>query len=100
MALAGGERDEPTPWATGLTVAAIMGVLVFVIDLLLARSLAASFGWVWIPANLLMTAGLAPSFLLLRRQRTWRWVAYGVAAGLGVAWFALLVGLAFAGPKG
>lgn len=97
MRLPVGDSDpaEPTPWATGLTVTAILAVLVAAIDLVLTRALAESFGWVWIPANALIGIGLAPSLWLLHRMRFWRWIAYGVAVGLAVAWVALLLGALF-----
>jgi Protein of unknown function (DUF2537) len=86
-----GEGTEPTPWVTGLTASAIIAVIVGVIDAILSNALAVSFGWVWIPANALIGLGLAPSIWLLRRMPFWRWIAYGVTAGLATAWFALLV---------
>jgi hypothetical protein len=82
---------EPTPWATGLTASTIIAAIVGVIDTILSDALRVSFGWVWIPANVLIGLGLAPSLWLLRRMPFWRWIAYGVTAGLAVAWFALLV---------
>ncbi|WP_156994169.1 DUF2537 domain-containing protein [Pseudonocardia acaciae] len=91
MRVVDGELDEPTPWATGLTASAIIAVLIATIDMILSRALQISFGWVWIPANVLIGAGLAPSILLLRRMPFWRWIAYGVAAGLVAAWFILIV---------
>lgn len=86
-----GERTEPTPWATGLTAAAIIAVITGVIDAILSIALETSFGWVWIPANVLIGVGLAPSIWLLRRMPFWRWIAYGVTAGLITAWLVLVV---------
>ena len=62
----------------------------------LCRAFAEAFGWLWIPANLLVGVGLAPSLWLLRRTPLWRWPALGAAVGLGVSWVALL--LAMLGP--
>lgn len=97
MRLPGADTDpaEPTPWATGLTVSAILAALLAAIDLVLTRALADSFGWLWIPANALIGIGLAPSLWLLHRMRFWRWIAYGVAIGLAVAWAVLLLGALF-----
>ncbi|MBO0848549.1 MAG: DUF2537 domain-containing protein [Pseudonocardia sp.] len=89
-----GERTEPTPWATGLTAAAIIAVVIGVIDAILSTALEVSFGWVWIPANLVIGIGLAPSIWLLRRMPFWRWIAYGVAAGLITAWLTLIIATA------
>jgi hypothetical protein len=83
----------PTPWATGLVVAAYFAVLVTVADVALSTSFAEAFGLLWIPANLLVTLGLAPSLYLLRRTPLWRWPAMGTAVGLLAAWVVLLLGL-------
>lgn len=85
------ERTEPTPWATGLTASAIIAVVIGGIDRILSVALEASFGWVWIPANVLIGIGLAPSIWLLRWMPFWRWIAYGVAAGLITAWLTLII---------
>jgi hypothetical protein len=86
-----GERTEPTPWATGLTAAAIIALIIGLIDAILSIALQISFGWVWIPANVLIGIGLAPSIWLLRRMPFWRWISYGVAAGLVAAWLVLFI---------
>ncbi|MCU1664327.1 MAG: hypothetical protein QOI36_2448 [Pseudonocardiales bacterium] len=87
------EPAGPTPWATGLTVAAFFAVLVAFGDIVLSRAFAEAFGLLWVPANLLVGLGLAPSLYLLRNTGFWRWPAMGTAAGLGVAWLVLLLGL-------
>ena len=83
----------PTPWATGLVVAAYVAVLVTVADVALSTAFADAFGLWWIPANLLVALGLAPSLYLLRRTPLWRWPAIGTAVGLLAAWAVLLLGL-------
>jgi hypothetical protein len=86
---------EPTPWATGLTVLGFVAVVVAALDLALTATLRAEYRWVWIPANLLVGIGLAPTVLLLRRTPFWRWIAYGIAAGLIIGWLVLIVTAAF-----
>jgi hypothetical protein len=86
-------RPGPTPWATGLAVAAYFAVLVTIGDVALSSAFADAFGLLWVPANLLVSLGLAPSLYLLRRTPFWRWPAIGTAAGLAAAWVALLLGL-------
>ncbi len=88
-----GRPREPTPWATGLPVAAFAGVLVTIGDIALSRAFADAFGLLWVPANLLVGIGLAPSLYLLRAVPFWRWPAIGTAAGLLVSWIVLLCGL-------
>ena len=83
---------EPTPWATGLGVSVFTAVLVAVGDVALSRAFAEAFGLLWVPANILVGLGLAPSLHLLRLTRFWRWPALGAAAGLAVAWIVLLLG--------
>jgi hypothetical protein len=83
----------PTPWATGLTVSAFFAVLAAIGDIALSRAFAEAFGLLWIPANLLVAIGLAPSMYLLRKVPFWRWPAIGAAAGLAVAWVALLLAM-------
>lgn len=84
--------DGPTPWATGLPAAGFFVVLVAVADLTLGEALAASFGLLWVPANVLVGVGLAPALWLARRTPFWRWPALGAAVGLLVAWVVLLLG--------
>ena len=86
---------EPTPWATGLTVTVIIAVLVGALDLILTHALAKSFGWLSVPANVLIGIGMAPSIWLMHRTPFWRWIGYGVALGLLVAWLGLLVEMVF-----
>jgi len=92
------EPPGPTPWATGLPVAAFFAVLVAVADVVLSRTFADAFGPLWLPANLLIGLGLSPSLYMLRRAPFWRWPAVGALVGLGAAWTVLLLGLL--GPSG
>jgi hypothetical protein len=87
------EPPGPTPWATGLAVSAFFAVLVAVGDVALSRAFSEAFGLLWVPANLLVAIGLAPSLHLMRRVPFWRWPAIGAAAGLVAAWVVLLLGL-------
>lgn len=90
---AGKQPGEPTPWATGLIVSAMAATVVGVALLSLSQDLASNGAWLVILANLLVAAGLAPSIWLGRATPIWRWVAYGTAAGIVLAWIALLLSL-------
>ena len=87
------EPPGPTPWGTGTAVAAFFAVLVTVADIVLASAFAGAFGLLWVPANLLVTAGTVPSLWLARETPFWRWPAFGAAVGLAVAWVVMLLGL-------
>ncbi|MCP2259537.1 Protein of unknown function (DUF2537) [Streptoalloteichus tenebrarius] len=87
------EPAEPTPWATGLTVSALTAAVVATAVVGLTLALAETRWWLGLVANLVVVGGLAPSVWLTRELPVWRWVAYGVAAGLGAAWFALALSL-------
>ncbi|MFC4854246.1 DUF2537 domain-containing protein [Actinophytocola glycyrrhizae] len=80
---------EPVPWLTGLTVSATSVVVVVVTVVTLAVTLAETYSLLALASNVVVTAGLLPSVWLIHRQPVWRWVAYGVAVGIGLAWLAL-----------
>jgi hypothetical protein len=83
------EPAGPTPWVTGLPIA----VFVAIGDVQLSSAFAEAFGLLWVPANLLVALGMAPSLYLLRTVPFWRWPAIGAAVGLAAAWVVLLVAL-------
>jgi hypothetical protein len=83
--------SEPTPWATGLTLAVLVGGLVLVVNLTLALPMVAGLGLVGLLIDLVVAAGLVPALWLNRRVPTWRWAVWGAFAGMGVAVLPLLV---------
>ncbi|GLZ42587.1 DUF2537 domain-containing protein [Actinokineospora sp. NBRC 105648] len=83
------EPAEPTPWATGLLVAAFVLALVLFAVLTLALTLYETNPFLAVASNLVVSAGLLPSVWLARRVPTWRWVAVGVAGGIALGWLAL-----------
>lgn len=87
------EPPGPTPWGTGMAISAFFAVLVAVADIVLATAFGGTFGLLWVPANLLVTAGTMPSLWLAREVPFWRWPAFGAAAGLAAAWVVMLLGL-------
>ncbi|MCU1684884.1 MAG: hypothetical protein JWQ81_5623 [Amycolatopsis sp.] len=84
--------NEPTPWGTGLTVAAFVAAVLCVAMLALAGTLATeTSGWLAVVASLIVTAGLAPSLWLARRLPIVRWAALGAAVGVVIAWVGVLI---------
>ncbi len=90
---AAGDAAEPTPWATGLTVSAVTAAIVVIMEVALAQALAETSRWLAALATVLVAAGLAPSIWLALGIPVWRWVGYGLAAGIGCGWFVLLLSL-------
>lgn len=82
---------EPTPWATGLTLAGFVAGLVLLVNLTLALPMVAGLGLVGLLIDLVVAAGLVPALWLNRRVPTWRWAVWGAFAGMGVAILPLLV---------
>jgi hypothetical protein len=85
-----GVADARPPWATGLTVSIVTGILMMIVVITLSLALGAANRWLPLIANVVIAVGLAPSVWLARNAPVWRWVAYGVVAGIVVAWVALL----------
>jgi hypothetical protein len=87
------EPPGPTPWGPGVAVATFFAALVAIADVVLANAFSGAFGLLWVPANLLVTAGTVPSLWLAREVPFWRWPAFGAAGGLAAAWVVMLLGL-------
>ncbi|MGM1064571.1 DUF2537 domain-containing protein [Saccharothrix sp. Mg75] len=86
-----GEQPEPTPWATGLTVSLITAAIVTFTVFTLSVGLGETSQWLALLANVLVVGGISPSVWLARRVPVWRWMAYGVVAGVLAAWLSLLL---------
>lgn len=80
---------EPTPWGTGLLVAAFAFTLVVFAVGTLAATLSENSTLLAVGAQVVVTGGLLPSVWLTRTVPVWRWVAYGVAGGITAGWVAL-----------
>ncbi len=83
-----------TPWGTGLTVSGFAALVALFAVMALSSALGTASDWLATAANVIITLGLAPSIWLARNVPVWRWVAYGVVAGIVLAWIALLATLA------
>jgi Protein of unknown function (DUF2537) len=82
---AGPPPGEPTPWATGLTLAALVAGLVLLANLALAAPLITGLGPFGIVVDIVVVAGLVPALWLNRHATTWRWAVYGTFAGAALA---------------
>ncbi|MFI9010425.1 DUF2537 domain-containing protein [Actinosynnema sp. NPDC053489] len=85
------EPQEPTPWGTGLTVSFIVAAVVAFTVYTLSVGLGETSPWLALLANVLVVGGITPSVWLARNVPVWRWVAYGVVAGVLAAWLSLLL---------
>jgi hypothetical protein len=85
------EPREETPWGTGLTVSFIVAAVVTFTVYTLSVGLGETSQWLALLANALVVGGIAPSVWLARNTPVWRWVAYGVVAGVLAAWVSLLL---------
>lgn len=82
---------EPTPWGTGLTLAALVGGLVLLTNLTLALPMVAGLGLVGLLIDVVVVAGLVPALWLNRHVLMWRWAVWGAFAGMTAAVLPLLV---------
>jgi Protein of unknown function (DUF2537) len=78
----------------------MVAALAAALDIILTVALATSFGWLAVPANVLIGVGTAPSLWLMRRLPFWRWIGYGIGLGLVLAWLGLLIRVIFGAPAG
>jgi len=85
-----GYRD-PTPWAAGITVAALVALLTAVAVYAFGDALARVHWVLAVLVNLVATGGAAPTAWRWRSAPVTRWVLAGAAAGVVLAWFALIV---------
>lgn len=85
------EPQEETPWGTGLTVSFIVAAVVTFTVYTLSVGLGETSQWLALLANVLVVGGITPSVWLARKVPVWRWVAYGVVAGVLAAWSSLLL---------
>lgn len=76
---------EPTPWGTGLTMAALTAVVVLLANLALALPMIVRLGLLGLAVDVVVAAGLVPALWLNRRAPTWRWAVYGTFGGMALA---------------
>jgi len=82
--------EEPTPWATGLTVAAFAAAVIGAAVVVLSMGLVRVHPLLAAGLNLVAVGGLAPTVWGWRKTPVVRWLALGAGVGVSVAWIALL----------
>ncbi|MBB5913063.1 hypothetical protein BJY24_001930 [Nocardia transvalensis] len=86
-----GPGSEPTPWAPGLTVAALVAALAAAAIYSFGTALAHVHWLLAVVVNVVAVGGAAPTAWRWRNTPVTRWVLAGVAAGVALGWIALLV---------
>ncbi|AHC27267.1 MULTISPECIES: DUF2537 domain-containing protein [Mycobacteriaceae] len=82
--------SEPTPWGTGLTVAAFVAGVVGTAIVVLGLGLLRIHPLLALGLNLVAVGGLAPTVWGWRRIPVRRWFVLGSAVGVSVGWLVLL----------
>ena len=82
--------DHPTPWGTGLTVAAFTAAVTGAAIVVLSMGMTRVHPLVSIGLNLVAVGGLAPTLWGWRRIPVRRWFVLGAAVGVAVGWLTLL----------
>ena len=82
--------EEPTPWATGLTVAAFVAAVIGAAVVVLGVGLVRVHSLLAAGLNLVAVGGLAPTVWGWRKTPVVRWLALGSGVGVAVAWVVLL----------
>ena len=85
-------RQEPTPWATGLLVSALVGALVALAVYAFGSELGRINPFLAVVINVVAVGGAAPTVWRWHEVIVWRWAVYGSATGVGLGWLALLFG--------
>ncbi len=89
--------EEPTPWATGLTVAGFVAVVTTAAVVVLSLGLIEVHPLLAIGLNAIAAGGLAPTLWGWRHTPVLRWFVLGAGAGVTAAWLTLSVLRVFGG---
>jgi Protein of unknown function (DUF2537) len=82
--------DEPTPWATGLAVAAFVAAVLGTAIVVLSMGLVRVHPVLAAGLNIVAVGGLAPTVWGWRHIPVVRWFAFGSGVGVAAGWLALL----------
>ncbi|ORV23268.1 hypothetical protein AWB99_25300 [Mycolicibacterium confluentis] len=83
-------ESEPTPWGTGLTVAAFTAAVVGALIVVLGLGLIRVHPLLAVGLNLVAVGGLAPTVWGWRRLPVARWFVLGSGVGVAGGWVVLL----------
>ncbi|MBL1077668.1 DUF2537 domain-containing protein [Nocardia sp. 2] len=83
--------SEPTPWASGIVVAAFVALLAATAIFAFGAALAEIHPLLAVAVNVVAVGGAAPSAWRWRFAPVTRWVIVGLVAGVALGWAALLV---------
>lgn len=84
------ERNESSPWATGLTVAAFVAAVTAVAIVVLSLGLERVHPLLAVGLNVVAAGGLAPTLWGWRHTPVLRWFVLGAGVGVTGAWLTLL----------
>lgn len=82
--------NEPTPWATGLAVAAFVATVVGTAFVVLSLGLISVHPLLAAGLNIVAVGGLAPTVWSWRRTPVLRWFVLGAGVGVAGAWLVLV----------
>lgn len=82
--------DESTPWATGLTVAGFVAVVLAAAIVVLGVGLIRVHPLLAVGLNMVAVGGLAPTVWGWRTRPVWRWFVLGAGVGVVGGWVVLL----------
>ncbi|HOB49483.1 MAG TPA: DUF2537 domain-containing protein [Mycobacterium sp.] len=82
--------DEPTPWGTGLTVAAFTAAVTAAAIVVLSLGMIRVHPLISIGLNVVAVGGLAPTLWGWRRVPVRRWLVLGMGVGVAIGWIVLL----------
>jgi Protein of unknown function (DUF2537) len=85
-----GERDQSSPWATGLTVSAFVAAVTGVAVVVLSLGLIRVHPMLAVGLNIVAAGGLAPTLWGWRRTPVLRWFVLGAGIGVVGAWLTLV----------
>ena len=82
--------NEPTPWGTGLTVAAFVAAVTGAAVVVLSLGVARVHPLLAVGLNVVAVGGLAPTLWGWRGVPVLRWFVLGGGVGVALGWLALL----------